>query len=376
MSASRLVALALASLGAAGCHSGPVVVTTTPSTGGAPPPATTGSAAPPAVATAGWRIETREHVDLWLHGFALLQRDSSLVPYYRLGYRDALSAARRGAGVTTQLDANYLTLTRRVTANPGLVSAQFVALYFGSWEDLRRGCQRFLQADGNVRAAGDRETLRMFATLATYFPTAADRDWLQLFVSSLDDERSRFFHGWWLQQQGSRAAVRGAVEERWRTTYGASFGRFLRGTNQRQGAIILALPLGAEGRSLDVGQRDNFISVGFPDPGGDALEVLYGVAHESVGTVSNAVVRDNTSPRDQQTGEAGRLSTLAAVRGGAMMLARVAPDLADGYRRYYLRIARQVPGADVTRQFETIFALPEGIRTALEHQIDLVLNGI
>lgn len=381
MSASRLAArpgrragLGVYALGmlAAACRPGPVVVTSTPSTATSAPAAERTSGAP----AAGWRLETREHVDLWLHGFAMLQRDSSLVPYYRLGYRDELSRARRAANVRTELDASALVLTRRVTENPGLVSAQFVALYFATWDDLRRGCERFLRADGNVRAARDQETLRMFATLATYFPTAADRDWLQLFVESLEDERTRFFRGWWQQQQSARTAVRSAVESQWRTKYGPAFARFMRGTSQREGAIVLALPLGGEGRSLDVGRRDNFITVGFPGPGDDPLEALYGVAHEAVGTVSNAVVRDNTSPRDQQTGETGRLSTLAAVRGGATLLSRVAPDLADGYRRYYLRIARQVPGPDVTRQFEAIFALPEGIRTALDHQIDLVLNGI
>jgi hypothetical protein len=54
----------------------------------------------------------------------------------------------------------------------------------------------------------------------------------------------------------------------------------------------------------------------------------------------------------------------------------VAPDLATGYRRYYLGIARQVPGADVARQFDGVFAIPDALRKALEQQIDLVLNGI
>lgn len=376
MFTSRPAAVCLA-LGAfaAACHSGPVVVTSTPS---AQPVASSGAgtAAPASRGASGWRIETREHVDLWLHGFAMLQADSSLVPYYRLGYRGEVSAARQGLGATTQLDRNATILQQRLTANPALASAQFVALYFASWDDLRRGCQRFLRAQGNVQMAGDQESVRMYATLATYFPTGTDREWLRLFVESLDDERTRFFRTWWQQQQAARASVRSALESAWRSQYAAAFGRFLHGTNQREGSILLALPLDGEGRSLDVGRRDNFIGVGYPAPAEDPLTALYVVAHEVVGTVSNAVVRDHTTPADQQSGAAGRLSTLAAVRGGAMMLSRVAPELVDGYRRTYLRIARQLPGADVARQFEAVFPLPEGIRAALEHQIDLVLNGI
>ena len=53
-----------------------------------------------------WAIHTREHVDLWLHGFALLQDDTSRVPLFRRGYRDDLIVARNARGVTTLLDVN------------------------------------------------------------------------------------------------------------------------------------------------------------------------------------------------------------------------------------------------------------------------------
>ena len=373
----RGVAFATWALGASAlaCRPGPVVVSSVPSSGAAPA-SRDGLPGGSSNTGAGWRIDAREHVDLWLHGFAMLSSDSSLVPSHRLGYRSELSAARRGASAVTMLDGNATVLGRRLRENPALTSAQFVALYFASWDDLRRGCQQFLRANGNVRSANSEETLRMFATLATYFPSSADRDWLRLYVESLDDERARFFRGWWGQQQATRAVVRRALEAQWRSRYAAAFGRFMRGTNQRQGSILLALAIGGEGRSLDAGQRDNFLTVTFPLPGDDPLQALYVVAHEVVGTMSNAVVRDNTTPRDQQSGEAGRLSTLAAVRGGAMMLARVAPELVDGYQRYYLSIARQVSPAEAVRRFEAVFALPETLRASLDRQIDLVLNGI
>ncbi|MCC6316449.1 MAG: hypothetical protein IT361_02070 [Gemmatimonadaceae bacterium] len=370
----HLATIALGTLAA--CHSGPVVVTSTPSAGPTPLTSSPPGAGAPSVAVNGWRFDAREHVDLWLHGFAMLQADSSLVPTFRLGYRDAVDEARRAAAVTTRLDSDRRVLQQRLREQPALGAAQFVALYFASWDDMQRGIERFLRANGNVRAAGDQETLRMYATLDTYFPTAADREWVRMFVEALADERVRFYRTWWSTQQSARASMRGALELSWRTTYASAFGRFLGGTNQRQGTVLLSLPLGGEGRTLDVGRRDNFVAVGFPNPEDDASTALFVMAHELVGTVSNAVVRDHTTPREQQSGESGRLSTLAAVRGGAIMLDRVAPDLAIGYRRYYLGIARQVPGSDVPRQFDTVFAMPDALRKALEQQIDLVLNGI
>lgn len=351
------------------CAPRTVVVSSTPA-GATPATSTEPGTAPVARTPDRWRVDVREHVDLWLHGFAMLQADSSLVPYFQLGYVDEV---RRARGTRTRLDEHAAVLARRA---PALTSAQFLAMYFGSWEDLRRGCQRFLRVNGEVRAAGDRETLRMYATLATYFPTAADRDWLRLFLEALDDERTRFHHAWWQQQAASRAGVRQEVDALWTGRYADAFGRFMRYNHQRTGAILLTLPLGAEGRSIDVGDADNFIAVPWPDAGSDARDALYVVAHEAVGTTTNQVVRDHTTPNDQQTGEAGRLSTLAAVRGGAILLERVAPDLADGYRRYYLRTARQVPAGDIEAQFARIFPLPAAMHAALVKQVDLILNGI
>ncbi len=371
-------ALSLGVLLGAACRPATVVVTSVPSTATAPAAsATTGDPGSRTTAAAsGWRITAREDVDLWLHGFAMLQNDSSLVPTFRLGYRQELSAARRAAGATSLLDGNAMVLSRRIAQNPALASSHFLALYFASWDDLRRGVQRFLRDNGDVRAATSDETLRMYATLRTYFPSAADRDWLRLFVESLDDERRVFFTSWWRRDQATRAGTRSQIETLWTTRQAAAFARFMHGTNQRQGTIVLSPTLGGEGRSIDVGRRDNFIAVTFPAAGAEPAEALYVVAHEAVGSVSNAVVRDNTSPADEASGETGRLLTLAAVRGGALLLERVAPELADGYRTYYLRGARQPISADAKAQFERIFALPPALYAALQKQVDLVLNGI
>jgi hypothetical protein len=356
----------------------PIVVSTTP---GAPMPATptTATGALPAgaarAANGGWRIDTREHVDLWLHGFAMLQDDPSLVPYFRPGYRSSLDSARRG--VRTQLDVNREELQRRFGSNSNLTSAQFLALYFAGWDDMRRGVERFLSDNGDVRAARSPEELRMYATIRTYFPSSEDRDWLRLFVQSLDDERSRFYRAYWIQQQQLRAGQRGAILSFWSGTYGTALSRFMRNNAQRQGTILLSLPLGGEGRSLAVGPSDNFMTVNFPAPNEDPRQALYVVAHEVVGSVANAAVRDNASAAEQRSGDAGKWSTLAAVRGGAILLERVAPDLLAGYQRYYLSLARVDVGAgDVSNQFATTFPLPPTILNALQRQVDVVLGGI
>lgn len=354
----------------AACHSGPVLVNSVPDS--SPPTTTVPAAGREGAIVSGWRIATREHVDLWLHGFAMLQADSSLVPYFRLDYRDQTKDARR----QSLLDTNHDRLRQHVRDNAQLISAQFLALYFASWDDLRQGVERFLRDEGDVERARGYEMRRMYATLATYFPTAADRDWLATFVRSLEDERTRFFEAHWRVEQQRRAPVYSAIESQWNGATGVAIGRFLTASDQRRGTILLSTPLGGEGRTLSVGRGDNFMAVTFPAPGEDPREAFYVVAHEAVGTVSNQVVRDNTSPADERSGESARWSSLAAVRGGAILLERVAPELADGYRRYYLRLARQPVSGDVAQRFAAAFAIPENLRVALERQIDVILGGI
>lgn len=63
-------------------------------------------------------MRVREHVDLWLHGFAMLHQDSSLVPYFRPGYRERLMGERQRANATTLLDAHGDRLRQRLAANP------------------------------------------------------------------------------------------------------------------------------------------------------------------------------------------------------------------------------------------------------------------
>src|SRR5690242_14508223 len=73
-----------------------------------------------------WPVRTREHVDLWLHGLALLMPDTSRPPLYRRAYADSLRARRARDRVLTSFDAQQDKLLARLRANPRLaMSAQF-----------------------------------------------------------------------------------------------------------------------------------------------------------------------------------------------------------------------------------------------------------
>jgi hypothetical protein len=65
------------------------------------------------------------------------------------------------------------------------------------------------------------------------------------------------------------------------------------------------------------------------------------------------------------------------VVGGYLLLRRIAPEIAEGYARYYLAVA-QVPqgtGSIESALFEA-FPLPQLIRDSIVRQIEVVMGGI
>jgi hypothetical protein len=324
-----------------------------------------------------WTIDTREHVDLWLHSFALLQADSTRVPFFRRGYRDTVLAARKRANVTSMIDVNRDKLSSRFLAFPNLVSAQFIPLYFGTWEETRQSAELFLRTEGDARNAGDLRSQQIVQLFAGYFPTQPDREWLRLFIQAVDDERIKFFSGYFRAQQQQRSGVRAAVDSLWRNVYRQRFARFLTNGGGDRGSMLLSLPLDGEGRTLDIGQRTRLVTVNYPDTPADAREALFTFVHEIVSSVTSIAIEDNTTPAEKRTGAGDRYSSAALVRGGALLLQRVAPELAEGYARYYLRSAR-IPftSGDAMAALAGAFPLPDPIRDAIQRQIEVVLGGI
>jgi hypothetical protein len=327
-----------------------------------------------------WPVRTLSHVDLWLHAFAMIGTDSATVPLYRRGYRDSLVVVKNQRNLLTALDANRPTLVKRLAVSGGYLSAQFLPFEFSNWDAMRYAIERFLQAEGDPRRAPDRETQARVALLASMFPAAADREWLRLFLAGVIDEQERFFGAEHARAIRTRAPVITAVDSLWQRVYRPKFERFLNNTAQRQGDLLLSLPIGGEGRAATGPTRRTMVTVPFPERPEDAREVLYVFAHETTGSLVGTVVSDNTTPAEQRAGTADRYVALGQVHAGAMLLATVAPELLDGYRRYYLTQAGvradAADTASLSRAFDRTFALPPVIREAVQRQVDIVLSGI
>jgi hypothetical protein len=337
----------------------------------------TASQQPTVAQQRGWHVTTAEQVDLWLHGFALLTSDTGRVPFFARGYKQQITAVKRQKNAFSLLDANQPELSARFATNPELANAQFLAMYFTTWPEIVSATDYFIRSGGNPRAAADPRIQQEIALLAANFRTEADRKWLRLFVQSLDDESKKFYHDYWTSEQQSRGAVLSQVVQQWNNTYYAKLSRFLNNTQQASGDIYLSLPLGGEGRTVSNGKQSNTIAVEFPKTADAAPNALFAFAHEAVATIVDGVIRDNTTPAEQRSGVTGGYVGNGAVRGGALLIERIAPELVPAYMRYYLGTAgvTNVAG-DPAAAFASTFPLPQAIIDGITRQIDVVLGGI
>ena len=324
-----------------------------------------------------WPLRTREHLDVWLHSYALLTPDTTLVPFFRRGYRERINAVRRQRGVSTLLDANRSRLLDRIAVQPALATnGQFLPLYFSSWEQMRQVIDLFVRNNGNPGSSQDPMLRSYFGILGASFGTVADREWLRLLTESVDDESRRFYHDYWTAESRSHAAVVAHADSSWQRMWRPALQRFLNNTQQQNGELYLSLPLGGEGRTVHFGKQDNAVAGPMPDAIAESEIVLYVMAHEITGAVASSAIADNTTPADQRAGVTSRYEQAAAVRAGALLLEKTLPSAVPGYMRYYLQTTGRTPPTDPRALFMSTFALPDSVRDALVRQFEVILGGI
>lgn len=321
----------------------------------------------------GWDVQTREHLDLWLHGYALLQPDSSTLPFFRPAYRSELLELREQEGIFTLLDANMDRLAPHLRSNPDLVNGQFAPLYFPSWAELRDGVQAFLRANGNPSRAGS-GSRRAVTILAQMYPTADDREWLRTFALSLEDERERFYQAHWEDRQRQAVLAYASADSALRSANGV-LRRYTASAALDRGTVLLSLPLGGEGRSVLRGLERALVAVPRPLEPDDASSAVYVFVHEIVSPAVDVATREFTGELPMGL-TADAYITSSLVRAGHHLLTRADPGLAEGYARYYLELAGRQAGRDPGAGLAAAFPLPSNLQAAVFSQVDEVWAGI
>jgi hypothetical protein len=321
-------------------------------------------------------LASREPADVWLHGYALVHDDSSLVPLYRRGYRAEVAAAKSGRSVITDLDVNVDKLRDGLRTSPSLVGGQFLALEFVTWGDMRSAIQLWLDADGDPRRLRTQEDLTRAGKVAAYFSDARSRDWLRLFVRGLDDEYTKYLRAQWATEQAARAATIGAAQRVWVDSLHPALRTFLGNSQLGGGTIVPSFVLGGEGRTVTPSRSTNVVTTGLPASDTAAWHIAYVFVHEAASTVAAAAVRDHTTPAQQRSGEAEAFTANALVRGGALLLEKAMPSKVNDYMRFYLATAGKPVTGDIRAAFAAAFELPAPMLAGIKAQIDIVWGGI
>jgi hypothetical protein len=198
-----------------------------------------------------------------------------------------------------------------------------------------------------------------------------------MYVKALTDESEKFYDSYWKQVELFRRPVLAAVDSEWVKVYLRRMRSFQEGTDQARGDIYLSLPLGAEGRTILGGKRENVIAVNFPADRATAMEAIFVIAHEAVSNIAATAVDDNTTPIQKRSGLAGQFVNIANVRGGEMVMEKLAPNHVAEYQAYYLTAigATFAPGQEALA-FRTQFPLPEPILDQIRHAIESITGGI
>jgi hypothetical protein len=324
-----------------------------------------------------WPVKTREHVDLWLHSFALIVDDTATVPLFARGYRDAVTVEKNRRNLFTDLDANRTQLAAAIRATPSYEGAQFLALYFGSWEEMRQAFEYFLRAEGDPNRASNREVQAIVAFLAQQFPRAEGRTFARRLLGAVESERDRFHHAWWLEEQRARTPALARIDSLWQGRWRPALQRYLNHTQQQNGDLIVSMALGGEGRSVPAGKQLSQYAVGWPRTADSAEVAIFTFIHEAAGTIARVAVDDHLTPAQQREGLGARLSSAGYVRGGALLVEKVDPAAAERYARYYLaQMGRPVPATGALAALEAAFPMPAEMIASLKRQIEVAFGGI
>lgn len=335
----------------------------------------------------GWEVSSPEHVALWYHGLALAYAadaagaaaDTVVVPHFLPGYAERVAEEKRSRGFArSALDERAAEFGRIFRADEAYDALEFLPLYFRTRDALFRGIEFWASAGGDPRRASTLEAARVVAFLTQHFPRARHREVLVEWVGVLRSEADSYFDPVWTERESQREAAVAAVQGEW-NALAPAFETYLDYLQLLNGELFLVPALGAEGRIVTQGVRVPRAAVSMPGPG-RAEEAILIFAHELVYPLAGEVVREYVAPaRIRELGER-LLVTRAAVRGGAILLAELAPDRVADYERLYLEAAgvETVPVEPEARRrdFEAAFPLPTGVDEGIERYVRQALAGI
>lgn len=321
-----------------------------------------------------WRFGTREHLGLWYHalGFVLPANDSMPLPIFGRAERDAAIAAARRAGIgRTPIEQAADSIAREFAGSSRYDQLQFLPLYFDNLDALLNGIALFQQTDGNPQRAGSQQGAEAVALLGNMFTTARQRRWVGEFARVIRQEHEAYYQGWWRERERTLRPLADSASAVWQRLL-PSLAPLMQNLQLRGGEVLLTPSLGAEGRTVTTRALLR-AAVGTAE-GMSGSDVAYEVLHELMYTLVSDPVQQYVAPAALRDLGQDVVTSRAAARAGLLVLDRLAPAHAPGYRRFFLRAAGR-SGTDAAA-FRAAFPLPADLEQGLTRTVEEALAGI
>jgi len=320
-----------------------------------------------------WRAILLPQVDLWYHGLATarfqgLGSDDFYDPAYSVDLRDA----KQKAGVLpTRLDDQASAFGSAFAQDSAFEVFHFVPLYYAAApvDPMLASLEIVSDSEGNPDVG---DPLAQFGasavagTLSRPDQRAILGDW----VAALEAEWSDFYAEFWRNRAIAHGPTLQAIQTEWNEAFAPALAPFLQANWLDNGVLVLSDPVGEEGRIFEgdpTNRSDNIVVVGF-DPEASPRAPLFAAVRELCFPVVREVLAE--APQQDRAAAATR-SSHAAVRCGAELLDRFAPDLGAEYRSWFTPAATGSP-ADVHTAFERKYAIDAAVSAAIQEKLGAI----
>jgi hypothetical protein len=290
---------------------------------------------------------------------------------------DSITAVERRQGVyPTPLDQRAAEFARTFRSDEAYGNLQFVPLYFRNADAMFSAIDLWNRAGGDPRRASSAQAAQIIALLSTLFPRPEHRRAVTEWAGLVREEDRIFYRAYWDSQAATLAPRVTAVQQVW-DSLAPSLANYLEFVRLRRGELFLVPALGAEGRLVTTELEVPRSAVLSPPAAHPDYAVLAFV-HELLYPLVGEVIKEHVAPARIREMGAQRLAALSALRGGAMLLERVAPARVDSYRRFYLEASGRTPapGESLEAAFAAAFPLPPELEAGLRTAVNNALAGI
>ena len=318
-----------------------------------------------------WRTILLPQVDLWYHGLATAQFEGfGPDELYDAGYALRLRDAKQKAGVLpTRLDDQAAYFGSAFRRDSTFEVFHFVPLYFAATtvDPMLDALATVAGAEGTPSVD---DALAQFgaSAVAGTIPREDQRAILADWTEALRVEWSSFYADYWRERAIQSGPRLQAIQSDWDDNFAPRLAAYLHAYALDNGVLVLSDPVGPEGRIFEgdpANRSDNIVVVGFDESAGPRAP-LYAAVREMCFPVVREVLADSPSAPDRAS--AATRSSNAAVRCGAYLLDRFAPDLAAGYRSGLVPDASGSP-ADIMAVFERKYPIDAALSVAIQEKL-------